>query len=109
MAALLQMNSPYNIVANTVRALMQTDTPGIRSAVAKALANGRRRDVVGPLSILLTDPVPRPRITAARSLGRVGGRELLPLLKEALQDQDDAVRVTAAAAIVKILDSPSFS
>ena len=69
----------------------------------------RRRDVVGPLSILLTDPVPRPRITAARSLGRVGGRELLPLLKEALQDQDDAVRVTAAAAIVKILDSPSFS
>ena len=108
-AALLQMNSPYSLVARTVPSLMQTKNPGIRSAVGKALANGRRRDVVGSLSVLLNDPVPRPRITAARSLGRIGGRELLPLLKHAMKDSDAAVRVTAAAAIVKILDTLSLS
>jgi HEAT repeat protein len=108
-AALLQMNSPFSLVAGTVPSLIQTKNPGIRSALAKALANGRRHDVVGPLSVLLNDPVPRPRITAVRSLGRIEGRELLPLLKQGLTDSDAAVRVTAAAAIVKILDAPAHS
>lgn len=102
-AALLQMNSPYSLVARTVNELIQHTNPGLRSAAAKALAHGRPRDVVGPLSIVLQDPVPKPRISAARSLGRVGGREVLPLLKRALRDGDEPVRVTAAGAIARIL------
>lgn len=53
--------------------------------------------------MLLQDPVPRPRISAVRSIGRVGGRSELALLKEALRDQDAAVKATAAGAIVRIL------
>jgi HEAT repeat protein len=35
----------------------------------------------------------------------MGEHELLPILKRTLRDTDDAVRVTAAAAIVKVLDA----
>ena len=50
---------------------------------------------------MLNDPIPRPRIVAARSLGRMEQRSLLPILKRTLRDTDDAVRITAAAGIVK--------
>ena len=70
----------------------------------KALGNGKGRDVVSTLLLALNDPLPRPRIVAARALGRMGDRTLLPVLKRTLRDSDEAVRVTAAAAIVTILD-----
>jgi len=59
--------------------------------------------VVGTLTLLLHDPTPRPRITAARGLGRVGGRDVIPQLKQALRDSNEAVRATAAGAIARIL------
>ena len=52
---------------------------------------------------LLKDPIPRPRIAAARALGQIGGAEILPMLKAALHDEDDAVRATVGAAIVRIM------
>jgi HEAT repeat protein len=54
---------------------------------------------------MLNDPIPGPRIVAIRALARLGGHELLPILTRTLRDTDDAVRVTAAAGIVKILDT----
>ena len=71
--------------------------------MAKALGNGRGRDVVSILTLMLNDPIPKPRIMAARSLGRVGGREVLPVLKRALRDADAAVKITAAGAMARIL------
>ena len=105
-AGLLRLNSPYRVVASTVRELVQSKNPGLRSSAAKALSNGRSRDVVGTLTLLLHDPTPRPRITAARSLGRVGGRDVIPQLKQALRDSNEAVRATAAGAIARILSQP---
>lgn len=105
-AGLLQLNSPFAVVAGTVRELLGHQNPGLRSSVAKALAHGRARDVVGPLLLVLNDPVPKPRISAARSLGRVGGREVLPHLKNLMKDSNESVRATAAGAIARILSSP---
>ncbi|MDH5575798.1 MAG: HEAT repeat domain-containing protein, partial [Nitrospirota bacterium] len=76
----------------------------IRSLAVKALGNGTGREVIATLMLGLNDPLPRPRIVAARSLGRMGDRRMLPVLKRTLRDTDEAVRVTAAAAIVTILD-----
>ena len=106
-AALLHLSSPFGLVAQTVSELIPNKNPGIRSGIAKALENGRGRDVVGTLFLLLNDPVPKPRITAARSLGRIGSRNTLPRLKQALRDQDEAVRATVAAAIVRVLSRPN--
>ena len=105
-AGLLQLSSPFSVVAGTVRELMGQQNPGLRSSVAKALGHGRARDVVGPLLLLLNDPVPKPQISAARSLGRVGGRELLIHLKRLMKASNEAVRATAAGAIARILSSP---
>ena len=105
--ALLRLEIPYHVLDPTVRDLLSHKNPGLRSGVAKALANGKIRDVMGPLTLLLNDPVPRPRITAVRSLGRVGGREILPQLKAALRDSDQAVQATAAGAVVRILSTPA--
>lgn len=52
---------------------------------------------------MLKDPIPRPRIAAARALGQIGGTDLLPILKAALHDEDDAVRATVGGAIARIL------
>ncbi len=104
-AGLLQLSSPFSVVAGTVRDLMGQQNPGLRSSVAKALGHGRARDVVGPLLLLLNDPVPKPKISATRSLGRVGGRELIPRLKPLMKDQNEAVRATAAGAIARLLSA----
>jgi HEAT repeat protein len=56
--------------------------------------------------LLLNDPVPKPRISAARSLGRVAGREVIPHLKNLMKDQNQSLRATAAGAIARILSTP---
>jgi HEAT repeat protein len=40
---------------------------------------------------------------AARAIGRLGGRESLALLKQALRDSDPAIRIAAAGGIIKLL------
>jgi len=102
-AALLSLEVPYKMVSGTVQALSQHSSPGVRSSIGMALSHGRGRDVVRPLTFLIDDPLPRPRITAVRSLGRVGDRRVIPLLKKMLRDGDAAVRVTAAGSIARIL------
>ncbi len=104
-AGLLQLSSPFSVVAGTVRELMGHQNPGLRSSVAKALGHGRARDVTGLLLLLLNDPVPKPRISAVRSLGRVGGRELIPRLKPLMKDQNEAIRATVAGAIARLLSA----
>ena len=102
-AGLLQMNTPFQVVSDTVQSLVGDTNPGIRSSVAKALGNGRARDVAGLLTLILNDPIPKPRISATRSLGRVGGKREIPVLKRTLRDSDSAVKVTAAGAIARIV------
>jgi HEAT repeat protein len=104
-ASLLRVGAPFSVVEGAVHQLLQDSNPAIRSGIAKALGNGKGSKVIGTLMIILNDPLPRPRIVAVRSLGRIQERTLLPVLKRTLRDSDAAVRVTAAAAIVRLLDA----
>jgi HEAT repeat protein len=104
-ASLLRVGAPYAVVKDTVEQILNDQNPAIRSGAVKALGNGKGREVIAKLLFALNDPLPRPRIVATRALGRMGDRTLLQVLKRTLRDTDEAVRVTAAAAIVTILDN----
>jgi HEAT repeat protein len=105
-AALLQLGQPYEAVASTARALAQHNDTAARTAAAYALGKATKPNAAGAVSLLASlaaDPLPGPKIVAIRSLGRVGDREVVPLLKEALHDQNEAVRATAGGALLHLI------
>jgi HEAT repeat protein len=105
-SALLRLHEPIGTVVPIIRRLSQQQDPGVRAAAGKALgrADGANAEAaVELLNVLLEDPIPRPRIAAVRSLGHIGSPAVLPLLKRALHDDDDAVRATAGGALVHLL------
>jgi HEAT repeat protein len=105
-AALLQLGQPFDSVAQTARALAQQNDTGARAAAAHALGKATKANAAGAISLLqslLADPLPTPRIVAVRSLGHIGDRDILPALKDAMRDQNDAVRATAGGAVLHIL------
>ncbi len=104
-ASLLKVGAPFSVVGETIHKLLQDQNPAIRSSAAKALGNGKGPKVVATLKLMLNDPIPRARIVAVRGLGRMKEHALIPVLKRTLRDTDDAVIITAAAALVKIIDS----
>jgi HEAT repeat protein len=82
---------------------MQNNDPGIRAAGARAITGSTSREAVETLRLLLQDPLPRPRIAAARALGHMQGADVIAILKQALRDQDEAVRATAGGALWRAL------
>jgi HEAT repeat protein len=105
-AALLHLGQPYQVVASTVRSLAQRNDPAARSSAAFALGKATRSNsarAIEDLATLAADPLPGPKIVALRSLGHIGDRGLVPFLKESLHDTNDAVRATAAGALLHIL------
>jgi HEAT repeat protein len=112
-SALFRLGTADQATIRTVRDLVQHSDPGVRAAAARSLARARTKQheagvstsAVEILKTLLDDPLPRPRIAAARALGQIGGADLVPSLKKALRDQDEAVRATAAGALGRVLGS----
>jgi HEAT repeat protein len=105
-AALLQLGQPFETVAPTVRALAQQNDTAARSSAAFALGKATGVNAPGAvdmLSNLAADPLPGPKIVAIRSLGHIGDRQVVPLLKGALHDQNEAVRSTAAGALLHLM------
>lgn len=105
-AGLLQLGQPYSIVASPAQSLAQQNDTAQRASVAYALGKATKANATGAISLLTSltaDPLPGPKIVALRSLGHVGDRELTPLMKEALHDTNDAVRATAAGALLHLL------
>jgi len=105
-AALLQLGRPYSTVAATAQSLAQQNDTAIRASAAYALGKATKANAPGAISLLTSltaDPLPGPKIVALRSLGHVGDRELVPLMKEALHDTNDAARATAAGALLHLL------
>lgn len=109
--ALLEQGVVADELTKAVRGLVNDTDAGFRSAVARALGKAQGPGIqpaIETLQILANDPLPRPRIVAARSLGQLeaGASTVsarLAILKKALGDQDDAVRATAGGAILRLL------
>ena len=105
-AALLQLGQTYSTVASTAQSLAQQNDTAMRASVAYALGKATKANASGAISLLASltaDPLPGPKIVALRSLGHVGDREIVPLMKDALHDTNDAVRATAAGALIHLL------
>jgi HEAT repeat protein len=106
-AALLQLGQPYETVAATARALAQQNDTAARSSIAFALGKATKANAAGAITVLAnlaSDPLPGPKIVAIRSLGHIGDREIIPLMRESLYDQNEAVRATAAGALLHLME-----
>jgi HEAT repeat protein len=107
-AALLQLGQPYETVAPTIHALAQQNDTAARTSAAFALGKATKvnqREATAVLASLAIDPLPGPKIVAIRSLGHIGDREIIPDFQEALHDQNEAVRATAAGALLHVMSA----
>ena len=105
-AALLQLGQPFKTVGPTLLALAQHNDPASRSSAAFALGKAtapNRQEAITLLSSLIEDPLPGPKTVALRSLGHVGDGSIVPELKASLHDRNEAVRATAAGALLHVL------
>ncbi|HET8721665.1 MAG TPA: HEAT repeat domain-containing protein [Nitrospira sp.] len=105
-AALLQLGEPFETVGPTLLALAQHNDPASRSSAAFAMGKAsapNRLGAISLLSALAQDPLPGPKTVALRSLGHIGSGDLVPDLKASLHDQNEAVRATAAGALLHVL------
>lgn len=106
--ALLEQGERYDVVAGSVRALINMKEPALRTAVARALghAEGDNREPArSALMLLVQDTVSRVRIAAIKSLTKVDGAQAMAILKQGLHDEDDAVRATAGGALLTVVPS----
>ena len=106
-AVLFEFRAPYGTVADAVREVIRDKEPSVRARMAKSLSRAQGEsleEAVGSLRLLLQDSLPLPRMAAARVLGHMKISQGLTMLKEALHDQDEAVRATAAGALIRVLD-----
>ena len=104
--ALLEHGERYELVADAVRTLINIKEPAVRAAVARALGHAgesNRESARSALMILVQDTMPRVRIAALRSMTKVEGSGARTILKDALHDEDDAVRATAGGALLTVL------
>jgi HEAT repeat protein len=107
-ASLLQLGQPFEMVADTARALAQQNDTAARASIAFALGKATKsnaKPAVVFLSGLTADSLPGPKIVALRSLGHIGDREVIPLMMEGMHDANEAVRATAAGGLLHLLQS----
>ena len=104
--ALLEQGERYDVVAGTVQTLINVKEPAVRAAVARAFGHARgdnRAPARSALMLLLQDTVSRVRIAAVKSMAKVENARAIPLLKQSLHDEDDAVRATAGGALLSVM------
>jgi HEAT repeat protein len=107
-AALLQLDQSFDQVGPTLRGLAQQNDTAARAAAAHALGKATKVNSPGAISLLeslAADPLPGPRVVALRSLGHIGNRTLVPLMKDSLHDENEAVRATAGGALLHVVSA----
>ena len=105
-AALLQLGEPFETVGPTLLALAQHNDPASRASAGFAMGKATAANRRGAITLLLgltEDPLPGPKTVALRSLGHIGDQGIVPELKASLHDQNEAVRATAAGALLHVL------
>jgi len=106
--ALLEQGERYEILAGPIQTLTNAKEPAVRAAVARALGHAvesNREPTRSALMLLVQDTVPRVRIAAIKSTAKIDDSRAIPLLKQGLHDEDDAVRATAGGALLKVVPS----
>ncbi|HEX5544045.1 MAG TPA: HEAT repeat domain-containing protein [Nitrospira sp.] len=104
--AVLEQGERYEVVTDAVQTLTGAKEPAVRAAVARALGHAAESNLdpaQSALMLLVQDTVPRVRIAAIKSMAKIGGVSAIPLLKQSLHDEDDAVRATAGGALLKLV------
>ena len=105
-AALLQLGQPFETVGPTLMALARHNDPASRSSAAFAMGKAtapNRQGAITLLSSLTQDPLPGTKTVALRSLGHIGDGGIVPDFKASLHDPNEAVRATAAGALLHVL------
>jgi HEAT repeat protein len=103
---LLEQGVEFDEISGPILALSNTKEPAVRAALARALSRaleGNREPARSALESLLADTMPRVRIAALKSMAKLDESGALPLLKQALHDEDDAVRATAGGELLRIV------
>jgi HEAT repeat protein len=89
--------------AESVVALLDSASPQVREAAARALEPlGRSQDIKPLARVLREDSVVAVRVAAAESLGALGGPLAASALSQALQDPDTHVQHVARRGLVRL-------
>lgn len=102
---LLEQGERFDELSPAIEALSGTKEPAVRTALARALARaseGNRTAARSAVRALFSDTMPRVRIAALKSMTKLEGVSALPLLKQGLHDEDDAVRATAGGELLRL-------
>jgi len=105
--ALLELGERYDSVASSIANLSNAKEPAVRAAVARALSHASEANqeaARSALLVLVEDAVPRVRIATLKSLTKFSSTQSLPLLKQGLKDEDEAVRATAGGGVIHLLE-----
>ncbi|MCP9449577.1 MAG: HEAT repeat domain-containing protein [Nitrospira sp.] len=101
--SLLELGESYEVLAQQITALSTSHDPAVRAALARALgrASAKHYKEIRPtLEALSVDAIPRVRIAALKAVAKLEGIKGLPLLKQGLHDEDDAVRAAAGGELL---------
>lgn len=104
--ALLELGEPFDEISGSVSTLANTKEPAVRTALARALARASKENRAAAHSVvrsLFADTMPRVRIAALKAMAKLDGAEAIPILKQGLHDEDDAVRATAGGELLRMM------
>jgi HEAT repeat protein len=80
-------------------ALAEPPKPGVRPALAIAAGLRRRHTAMGQLISMLQHGSRREKVISCRALGWIGAGPAIPIIRDALNDRDWKVRMSAAKAL----------
>lgn len=97
---------PFAMGISVVEEFTRDGSAPTRALCAEMLSADRNPDTLADLLAALEDKNWVVRAAAARALGIYGNRAVLPRLEHLLNDDKDAVKYMAAAAIVRLAPAP---
>lgn len=103
---LLEQGERFEELSGPISALVNTKEPAVRTALARALARAAKENQAPAHSAVMSlfaDTMPRVRIAALKSIAKLDGVGALPILKQGLHDEDDAVRATAGGELLHVM------
>lgn len=103
---LLEQGEQFDELSARISSLSNAKEPAVRAALARALARaseGNRTAAHSAVRSLFADTMPRVRIAAIKSMAKLDGVDALPILKQGLHDEDDAVRATAGGELLHLM------